>query len=64
MEEKGMDMAKLSRRSDVSYNTVQKLTKDDTEDVKLSTLEQLAKALGVSTHELFEEIAEDAPPQK
>ncbi len=58
-KEKGVSMGKLSRASDVSYRTIRLIYKDPYRDVALSTLEKLAKALGVSIAELIEEEKDD-----
>lgn len=55
-EQKKMSMGKLSRTADVSYRTIKLIYKDPYRDVTVSTLEKLAKALGVSTAELIEDV--------
>jgi transcriptional regulator with XRE-family HTH domain len=53
LEKKGMSQARLSRLSDVSINTIQDLLKDPSRDVKISTLDRIAKALDVEIEELY-----------
>lgn len=57
--EKGMSMTRLSHRSEVAYNTIRKLFKDPYAEVTVTTLRRLADALGVSVHELIEEVPDD-----
>ena len=57
-ESKGFNMSQLSRASDVSFNTVKRLWKDPYREVTTTTLERLAKALGVPTSELIEDVEE------
>ena len=54
-EEKGINMAKLSRLADVGYTTVQVLFRDPHRDVSLYVLARIAKALNVSICDLIEE---------
>jgi len=54
-ESKGINMAKLSRLADVSYNTTQALFHDPQHDVSLYILIRIAKALGVRVCDLIEE---------
>ena len=53
-QEKGFSMNSLSRASNISFNNIKKLYRDPYKDVKLSTLEQISDALGVSVCDLFE----------
>ena len=55
-EKKGMSQTKLSHRSEVAYNTVRKLFQNPYAEVTLTTLKRLADALGVSIHDLIEEV--------
>ena len=60
---KAISMSKLSRLSDISYDTIQQIYHTPFKDVNLSTLEKLADALKVDVCDLFEkatEIPEDA----
>ncbi len=63
-EQKGISRGKLSRLSDLSYPTVRDIWNDPYRDVSVSTLEKLAKALGVSTAELIEDVPEDNDKEK
>jgi DNA-binding Xre family transcriptional regulator len=49
-------MAKLSRRADLSYNTIQALCKDPYHDVNLGTLQKIADALHITVFDLLEEV--------
>lgn len=57
-ESKGINMAKLSRIADVSYNTTQALFHNPGHDVSIYILHRIAKALGVSICDLIEETPE------
>ena len=52
---KGISMSKLSRLSDVSYNTILALFHNPHHDVSIYILQRVAKALGVSISDLIEE---------
>ena len=58
-KEKGLSMGKLSRVSDVAYNTIKRMFKDPYYSATTATLGKLAKALGVPTGSLLEDISED-----
>lgn len=53
---KGMSMGKLSRVADISYKTVKRIYDDPQYSPTLVTLGKLAKALGVPTTELIEDV--------
>jgi DNA-binding Xre family transcriptional regulator len=55
-EKKGMSMGKLSRVADISYKTVKRIYDDPHYSPTLITLGRLAKALGVPTTDLIEDI--------
>ena len=55
-KEKGMSMGKLSRTSDVSYNTIKKIYTDPYYAINIITLDKLANALGVPIAELIEQV--------
>lgn len=57
--QKGISMGKLSRASDISYRTVQRIYNDPKYIPTIPTLEKLAKVLGVSTAELIEDVPDD-----
>jgi putative transcriptional regulator len=54
-EAQGLDMAKLSRRADVAYRTIVRLWHNPEHDASMSTLEKIAKALGVRVVDLIVE---------
>ncbi len=56
---KGFNQSSLSRASDVSFLTIKRIYQNPYKDVALSTLEKLAKALGVRVADLFEEVPDD-----
>ena len=55
-QERNLSMGALSRKSDISFNNIKKLYRDPYTNVRLSTLEQLADALGVSICDLVEKV--------
>jgi DNA-binding Xre family transcriptional regulator len=57
LESRGMTMAKLSRKADLAYKTVQDLCNDPYRDVSLSTLSRIQEALDCSVHDLVEDKA-------
>jgi len=54
-----ISMSKLSRLSDVSYDTIQQIYHNPYKDVNLSTLEKIADALGMNVCDLFEKVSEE-----
>jgi transcriptional regulator with XRE-family HTH domain len=52
-ESQGLDMAKLSRRSDLAYRTIQKIWHNPDYDASIKTLGKIADALGVSVKDLI-----------
>jgi transcriptional regulator with XRE-family HTH domain len=52
---KGISMGKLSRASDISYRTIQRIYNDSSYIPTIPTLEKIAKVLGVSTGDLIED---------
>ena len=59
LEEQGWSVAKLARRADMDYKTVDRLVKNPIAEVTTITLGRLADALDVSIHDLVE----DMPPK-
>ncbi len=59
-KQKGISMGKLSRASDISYRTVQRIYNDPAYTPTIPTLEKIAKVLGVSTGDLIEDV-QDVP---
>jgi len=60
-EKRGLSMAKLARRADVDFRTVQRIFHDPYRDISLSTLDKIATALGMPANELIETIANPLP---
>jgi transcriptional regulator with XRE-family HTH domain len=58
-KQKGISMGKLSRASDISYRTIQRIYNDPTYIPTIPTLEKIARVLGVSTGDLLEDIPDD-----
>ncbi len=58
-EAKGISRTRLSRLADTNYKTVNAIFKDPYKEVTTTTLERLAKALGVSVVELIEELPDE-----
>ncbi len=58
-KERGISMGKLSRASDVDYNTIKRMYDDKKYSPTIETLHKVAKVLGVSIAELVEEVADD-----
>lgn len=57
-QEKGFSLGRLSRASDVAYNTVKGIYRDPYKEVTTTTLNKIAKALGVPASELIEDVPE------
>lgn len=53
-KEKGISMNRLSRLSDLSLNTIQRIWHDPYSSIKAETLAKLAKSLQVDISELIE----------
>lgn len=58
-EAQGMSMSRLARLADVHYKTVQHIWRDPSAGVNWKTLDKIARALKVSTSDLFEETPDD-----
>ena len=56
---KGISQGKLSRMSDVDENTIKRMYRNPTANVNTDTLNKLARALGVSIHDLIEEVPDE-----
>lgn len=52
-------MAKLSRKADISYNTIQAICNNPQHNVSITVLHRIAQALGVSVCDLIEETKEE-----
>ncbi len=55
-ESKGINQGQLSRLADVGYSTIRRIFDDPHYSVNFTTLERIAKALGVPATELLEEV--------
>jgi DNA-binding Xre family transcriptional regulator len=62
LQERKISQSKLSRMADVSLNTIQAMVHNPYHDAVLSTLDRLAKALGVNVSDLYEVVPDDNPP--
>jgi DNA-binding Xre family transcriptional regulator len=58
-ESKGFNMSSLSRSADISFNTVKRIYRDPFRETNTTILEKLAKALGVSTADLIEDVPDN-----
>jgi len=63
-QEKNVGMAKLSRLSDISYKTVQKIWRNPYHDASISTINRIAKVLSVPATDLLEDVSEDEVPEE
>jgi DNA-binding Xre family transcriptional regulator len=54
-EKRGFNISSLSRKADVSQNTIRRLWHDPYRHVDISVLERIAKVLGVATGDLLED---------
>ncbi len=61
---KAVSMSKLSRLSDVSYDTIQQIYHNPYKDVNLSTLEKIADALGIHVCDLFDKVSQEVYEQE
>jgi DNA-binding Xre family transcriptional regulator len=61
-EAKGISMSKLHRSADITYRTLRLIYGDPYRDINLSTLDKIARALGVSICDLIEEQSEGNQP--
>jgi DNA-binding Xre family transcriptional regulator len=62
-EARGFNMSSLSRRSDISFSTIKRMWRDPYKSVGTEMLGKIACALGVSVHDLIEEVP-DTPSEK
>lgn len=58
---KGVSMGKLSRTADVAYNTIRAIYRDPYREVTTTTLDKIARALGVSVNDLIEDVSDREP---
>jgi DNA-binding Xre family transcriptional regulator len=61
-EQKGFNQSSLSRAANISFNTVKRIFRDPYREVTTTTLDRIAKALGVSIADLIEEIPDNETP--
>jgi transcriptional regulator with XRE-family HTH domain len=59
LQEKQISMGKLSRLSDISISTINRICNDKTYSPTLATLERIAKALHVPLSDLYEETEDE-----
>jgi DNA-binding Xre family transcriptional regulator len=57
--QRGISMTRLSRLADTNYKTIKAIFDNPYREVTTTTLNKLAKALGVSVSDLFEEVSDD-----
>lgn len=57
-QQKGYSMSRLSRESNMAYKTIQTIWRDPHHEVTTTTLNKLARTLGVDPSELIEYIPE------
>ncbi len=53
-QQKGFSMSRLSRESNMAYKTIQTIWRDPYHEVTTTTLNKLARTLGVDPSELIE----------
>ena len=58
-EQKGFNISSLSRKADVGFSTVKRIFRDPYKEVTTTTLEKLARALGVPTADLIEDVPDE-----
>ena len=58
--QRGISMTRLSRLADTNYKTIKAIFDNPYREVTTTTLNKLAKALGVSVSDLFEEVPDDS----
>ena len=55
-ETKGYTMTRLARETGVSFNTIKRLWKNPALGANIDTLTRIARVLGVTVNDLFDEI--------
>ena len=58
-EKRGFNISTLSRKSDVSQNTIRRLWHDPYRHVEISVLERIARVLGVATGDLLKDVPDE-----
>ena len=61
-ENQGWNMSKLSRATDISFNTIKRLWQQPYSGVNVQTLSKIANVLGVSLADLTEEVSDEEAP--
>lgn len=56
---KGFNQSSLSRASDVSFTTIKRIWRNPNYEITVPTLHKIARALGVPTSDLIEDIPDD-----
>jgi transcriptional regulator with XRE-family HTH domain len=58
-KEKGFNQSSLAREAGIGFTTVKQLFRNEHHDASLGILEKIAKAMGVSIHDLIEELPDE-----
>lgn len=58
-ESRNINMAKLSRMSDVAYNTIRGIWDNENRDISISILDRIARALRVKVTDLYEWVPDE-----
>jgi DNA-binding Xre family transcriptional regulator len=58
-EAKGFNQSSLSRAADVHFTTIKRIFRDPYKEVTTTTLDKVARALGVRICDLIEELPEE-----
>jgi DNA-binding Xre family transcriptional regulator len=58
-QQKGFSMSRLSRESNMAYKTIQTIWRDPHHEVTTTTLNKLARTLGVDPSELIEYVPDE-----
>lgn len=64
LTQKNISMGRLSRMSDVSFNTIRRICNEPSYSPTLNTLVSIAKALGVTVDDLYEDVPDDLHKEK
>jgi DNA-binding Xre family transcriptional regulator len=59
LEQRKISQSRLSHMTFLSLNTIQEMVRDPTRDVRLSTIDKIAEALGVTVMDLYERIPDE-----
>jgi DNA-binding Xre family transcriptional regulator len=62
-EAKGFNQSSLSRAADVHFTTIKRIYRDPYKEITTTTLDKVARALGVSVCDLIEELPGDSRPE-